>query len=118
MAIERAKADVVICGLGWSGSIIAEELTRAGLNVVAIERGAWRDTSTDFPPAVDPDELRWQTRRAMTQPMSVETTTFRNNPKQDAAPVRNWSAYQFGWNVGGAGTHWAGMSWRFTPWDF
>lgn len=28
---------------------MAEELTRAGLNVVAIERGAWRDTSTDFP---------------------------------------------------------------------
>ncbi|AXT70705.1 GMC family oxidoreductase [Vibrio sp. dhg] len=118
MTIQRAKADVVICGLGWSGSIIAEELTRAGLNVVAIERGAWRDTSTDFPPAVDPDELRWQTRRAMTQPMSVETTTFRNRTGQAAAPVRNWSAYQFGWNVGGAGTHWAGMSWRFTPWDF
>jgi gluconate 2-dehydrogenase alpha chain len=97
---------------------MAEELTRAGLNVVAIERGAWRDTSTDFPPAVDPDELRWHTRRELLQPMSVETTTFRNRLDQTAAPVRNWSAYQFGWNVGGAGTHWAGMSWRFTPWDF
>ncbi len=114
----RQKADVVICGLGWAGSIMAEELTRAGLNVIAIERGAWRDTSTDFPPAIDPDELRWHTRREMLQPMSVETTTFRNNTGQNAAPVRNWSAYQFGWNVGGAGTHWAGMSWRFTPWDF
>ncbi|BCQ38249.1 GMC family oxidoreductase [Erwinia rhapontici] len=50
--------------------------------------------------------------------MSVETTTFRNRSGQDAAPVRNWSAFQFGWNVGGAGTHWAGMSWRFSPWDF
>ncbi|MXN16986.1 GMC family oxidoreductase [Pseudooceanicola sp. GBMRC 2024] len=97
---------------------MAEELTRAGLNVVAIERGKWRDTSTDFPPAVDPDELKWHTRRNMLQPMSVETTTFRNNTGQTAAPVRNWSAYQFGWDVGGAGTHWAGMSWRFTPWDF
>jgi gluconate 2-dehydrogenase alpha chain len=118
MTSERPKADVVICGLGWSGSVMAEELTRAGLNVVAIERGAWRDTSTDFPPAVDPDELRWHTRREMLQPMSVETTTFRNRLDQEAAPVRDWSSYQFGWNVGGAGTHWAGMSWRFTPWDF
>ncbi|ORM71132.1 GMC family oxidoreductase [Pantoea rwandensis] len=114
----RKKADVVIVGLGWAGSVMAEELTRAGLEVVAIERGAWRDTSTDFPVAVDPDELRWRTRRKIMQPMSVETTTFRNRSDQEAAPVRNWSAFQFGWNVGGAGTHWAGMSWRFTPWDF
>ncbi|OAJ67103.1 GMC family oxidoreductase [Gluconobacter cerinus] len=97
---------------------MAEELTRAGLHVVAIERGAWRDTSTDFPPAVDPDELKWRIRRKMLQPMSVETMTFRNNTDQVAAPVRSWSAFQFGWNVGGAGTHWAGMSWRFSPWDF
>lgn len=112
------KTDVAIIGLGWAGSVMAEELTRAGLNVVAIERGKWRDTSTDFPPAVDPDELRWHTRRELLQPMKVETTTFRNTPSQHAAPVRNWSAYQFGWNVGGAGTHWAGMTWRFLPWDF
>lgn len=118
MSQVRNKADVVIVGLGWAGSVMAEELTRAGLHVVAIERGAWRDTSTDFPVAVDPDELRWHTRRQILQPMSVETTTFRNSIDQVAAPVRNWSAYQFGWNVGGAGTHWAGMSWRFNPWVF
>ncbi len=109
---------MVIVGLGWAGSVMAEELTRAGLNVVAIERGAWRDTSTDFTVAIDADELRFHTRRKILQPMSVETTTFRNRSDQLAAPVRNWSAFQFGWNVGGAGTHWAGMSWRFTPWDF
>lgn len=118
MTLERNKADVVIVGMGWAGSVMAEELTRAGLNVVGIERGAWRDTSTDFPVAIDADELRFHTRRKILQPMSVETTTFRNRSDQLAAPVRNWSAYQFGWNVGGAGTHWAGMSWRFTPWDF
>ena len=118
MSLVRNKADVVIVGMGWAGSVMAEELTRAGLNVVGIERGAWRDTSTDFPVAIDADELRFHTRRKILQPMSVETTTFRNRSDQLAAPVRNWSAYQFGWNVGGAGTHWAGMSWRFTPWDF
>ncbi|ADU71403.1 GMC family oxidoreductase [Pantoea sp. At-9b] len=118
MSQMRNKADVVIVGLGWAGSVMAEELTRAGLHVVAIERGAWRDTSTDFPVSIDADELRFHTRRKILQPMSVETTTFRNRSDQLAAPVRNWSAFQYGWNVGGAGTHWAGMSWRFTPWDF
>lgn len=118
MSLERNKADVVIVGMGWAGSVMAEELTRAGLNVIGIERGAWRDTSTDFPVAIDAEELRFHTRRKILQPMSVETTTFRSRSDQLAAPVRNWSAYQFGWNVGGAGTHWAGMSWRFTPWDF
>ena len=35
MARTLAKKDVVIMGLGWSGSILAEQLTAAGLNVVA-----------------------------------------------------------------------------------
>lgn len=114
----RKKVDAVIVGLGWSGSLMAEELTRAGLNVVAIERGKWRDTATDFPPALAMDELRWATRRGMMQPQAVETVTFRNNPEQRALPVREWNCFQFGWNVGGAGTHWAGMTFRFLPWDF
>lgn len=45
------RKDVAIVGLGWTGSILAYELTGAGLDVVAIERGEWRDTATDFPPA-------------------------------------------------------------------
>jgi gluconate 2-dehydrogenase alpha chain len=97
---------------------MAEELTRAGLKVVAIERGPWRDTSTDFPPSVDTDELRWGIRRGMLQPPAVEAMTFRNKADEKALPVRDWSCFQFGWNVGGAGTHWAGMSWRFTEYDF
>src|SRR6516162_5653757 len=47
--------DVVIVGLGWTGSILAHELAATGLNVVAIERGPWRDTATDFSPAYVPD---------------------------------------------------------------
>jgi gluconate 2-dehydrogenase alpha chain len=30
--------------------------------VVAIERGPWRDTATDFPPTYSPDELRYAVR--------------------------------------------------------
>ncbi|HAU5563824.1 GMC family oxidoreductase [Pantoea sp. SM3] len=114
----RPKADVAIVGLGWCGSLIAEELTRAGLNVVAIERGPWFETATDFPPSVDTDELRWDTRRSMLLPPAVETTTFRNNNTQTALPTREWNLNELGYNVGGSGTHWAGMAWRFTPFDF
>ena len=32
------KVDAVIVGVGWAGGIIASELTRAGLNVVGLER--------------------------------------------------------------------------------
>ncbi|WP_144114132.1 GMC family oxidoreductase [Paraburkholderia sp. BCC1886] len=118
MALKRAKADAVIVGLGWAGSLMANELTLAGLNVVAIERGAWRDTSSDFPTTVDTDELRFATRRALMQPPAVETLTFRNTPDQTALPLRDWNTYQFGIGVGGAGTHWNGMTWRFLPNDF
>ena len=34
--------DVAIIGLGWTASILANELTDAGLDVVAVERGPWR----------------------------------------------------------------------------
>jgi gluconate 2-dehydrogenase alpha chain len=62
MATKLPATDIVIIGLGWTGSIIAESMTRAGHNVVAIERGPWRDTATDFPPNYAPDELRYAVR--------------------------------------------------------
>lgn len=118
MAQKRPKADAVIVGLGWAGSLMANELTLAGLNVVAIERGSWRDTSTDFPTSIDTDELRFARRRELLQPLSVETMTFRNKPDQEALPLRDLNTYQFGWGVGGAGSHWNGMTWRFLEKDF
>jgi len=50
MARKLPRRDVAIVGLGWTGSIVANELTDAGLNVVAIERGPWRDTATQYAP--------------------------------------------------------------------
>ncbi|WP_277977947.1 GMC family oxidoreductase [Pantoea endophytica] len=117
MDYKRTRADVVIVGLGWAGSVMAEELTRAGLEVVAIERGAWRETSADFPTTTDPDELRYAVRKEILQPAGVETYTFRNNESQTALPGREWNNWTLGMNVGGAGTHWAAASWRFLPWD-
>ncbi len=62
MATKLPTTDIVIIGLGWTGSIVAKSMTKAGLRVVAIERGPWRDTATDFPPTYSPDELRYAVR--------------------------------------------------------
>lgn len=118
MTNKRPKTDVVVVGLGWSGSLMAEELTRAGLNVVAIDRGPWIDTATHTPPAVDADELRWGIRKELLAPPRDNTVSFRNNANQVAAPQRDYGIFELGAGTGGAGFHWAGMAWRFSPWAF
>jgi choline dehydrogenase-like flavoprotein len=65
MARILPKKDVVIIGLGWTGSVMANELTDEGLDVIAIERGPWRDAPTDFPPSQMQDELRYRIRHEL-----------------------------------------------------
>lgn len=54
----------MIVGFGWAGAIMAKELTEAGLNVVALERGPHRDTYPDgaYPQVID--ELTYNVRRS------------------------------------------------------
>ena len=65
MTFKLPRKDVVIIGLGWTGSILAHELADAGLDVVAIERGPWRDTATEFPTNYAQDELRYRIRHEL-----------------------------------------------------
>jgi len=118
MARKLPPKDVVIVGLGWTGSILGYELAKAGLDVVAIERGPWRDTATDFPPAYAQDELRYAIRLDLFLRPAQETLTFRNNAGQTALPIREWASFLPGNGVGGAGVHWNGQTWRFLPTDF
>ncbi len=110
--------DVVVIGLGWTGAILANELTDAGLNVVAIERGPWRDTASDFPPSYAPDELRYRIRHDLFLRPEQVTLSFRNAVGQTALPIRTWGAFMLGNGVGGGGTHWNAETWRFLPTDF
>src|SRR5229473_93948 len=110
--------DVVIVGMGWTGSILAEQMTAAGLDVVAIERGPWRDTATDFPTTYAPDELRYAVRQDLFLRASQETLTFRNSLNQSALPIRAFGSFLPGNGVGGAGLHWNGQTWRFLEKDF
>ncbi len=110
--------DVVLVGFGWTGAIMAQELTEAGLQVLAIERGSWRDTPTDFPTTHAQDELRYYFRHEMFQQTAHETLTFRNNASQTALPMRRWGSFLPGIGVGGSGVHWNGQTFRFLPSDF
>ena len=115
MTRKLPATDVVIVGLGWTGSILAHELTGAGLNVVAIERGPWRDTATDFPPAYAQDELRYRIRHDLFLRPEQLTMTFRNNANQTALPIRSWGSFMPPNGVGGGGVHWNAETWRFLP---
>ena len=48
MATKLKEVDVLLVGLGWTGGILAKELTAAGHQVVALERGGMRDTEKIF----------------------------------------------------------------------
>ncbi len=118
MARKLPPTDVVIVGLGWTGSILAQELTDEGLEVVAIERGPWRNTATDFAPNYAQDELRYRIRHELFLQPAQTTFTFRNNMRQNALPIRTWGAFMPPNGVGGGGVHWNAETWRFMPTDF
>lgn len=115
MANELPKVPVVIVGMGWAGGIIASELTKAGIEVVGLERGKERKTSDYY---MVHDELRYALRYEMMKDLSKETLTFRNTEKMRALPMRTYGTFLDGTGVGGAGSHWNGQNYRFLPYDF
>jgi gluconate 2-dehydrogenase alpha chain len=118
MAIKMKPVDVVLVGVGWTGAILAKELTQAGLKVVGLERGRMRNTVPDFQSPGMHDELKYAVRYDLMQDTASETVTFRNNTDQEALPMRQLDSFLPGTDVGGAGVHWNGQTWRFLPSDF
>src|SRR5690625_7449844 len=112
MAIKLDKVDAVIIGSGWSGGIVAAELAKAGYKVVGLERG--KDQSVeDFIGAKD--ELRYSRRTEMTQDLTKESFTVRNNPDETAIPLRGKAGFNIGTNTGGMSVHWTGVTFRWLP---
>jgi gluconate 2-dehydrogenase alpha chain len=110
--------DAVMIGFGWTGGILANELTKAGHTVVGLERGNFRDTVPDFAVPGVHDELSYAIRYKLFQDASKETVTLRHDRTQTALPVRQFGSFLPGDGLGGAGVHWNGVTWRFLPWDF
>ncbi len=118
MATRLKDVDAVMVGMGWTGAIIARELTKAGLTVVGLERGPDRTPGEDFVLPAVRDELRYAARLELMQDNSTDTITFRNAPAETALPIRRFGAFPPGEGVGGSGIHWGGLHWRFLPTDF
>ena len=118
MATKLKDVDAVVIGLGFSGAILSRELSKAGLNVVALERGADRNPAEEFTLTRLRDELRYVVRLELMQDNSTDTITFRNAPDELALPIRRFGAFLPGEGVGGTGIHWGALHWRFLPTDF
>src|SRR5215470_8564 len=118
MATTLKSVDALTIGVGWTGGIIAAELTKAGIHVVGLERGEYRNTSPDFQVPQVHDELAYGVRLKLFQDAGIETLTFRNDKSQTALPLRYLIGFLPGEGLGGAGVHWNGTTWRFLPWDF
>ncbi len=118
MSTRQQPVDVVLVGFGWTAAIMGHELTEAGLDVLALERGKFRDTVPDFATTHIQDELRYAVRHALFERPARETLTFRNSIDQTALPMRHLGSFLPAAGVGGAGVHWNGQTWRFLPTDF
>ena len=118
MATRLPEVDVVLVGFGWTASILAQELTSAGFQVLALERGGFRDTVPDFAVTKIQDEYRYAVRDDLVEEPERETLTFRNNASQVALPMRHIGSFRPAVGAGGAGVHWNGQTWRFLPSDF
>jgi len=117
MVTRLKETDAVVVGVGWSGSILARELTKAGLNVVGLERGGMRLPEKDFATPQIRDELKYGVRQELVQDPGVETVTLRHEASEIALPLRRFGAFLPGMGLGGAGTIWNGLTWRFLPFD-
>src|SRR5258705_13326778 len=78
MAKIMKAVDAVMVGMGWSGSIMARELTKAGLSVVGLERGADKSPAEDFALPRIRDEHKYRIRQELMLDTSIETYTVRN----------------------------------------
>jgi gluconate 2-dehydrogenase alpha chain len=118
MTIRLKEVDALMIGMGWTGAIVARELTKAGLSVVGLERGPDRTPGENFTLPSVRDELRYGQRLELMQDNSTDTITFRNEASETALPIRRFGAFLPGEGIGGSGIHWGALLWRFLPSDF
>src|SRR5271165_1277353 len=105
------KTDVVIVGAGAVGGIVAAELGKAGMKVVALERGP-RLKTADFEPH---DELRYFQRKDLRPDVKRQPVTWRPNANARAFPL---GQLDYGNQAGGGTVHYGSVSWRLHEDDF
>ncbi|HBP94093.1 MAG TPA: GMC family oxidoreductase, partial [Pantoea agglomerans] len=87
--VTKKEVDVVVCGLGWAGSLMSIELALAGLDVRALERGGDRDYD-EFAYPKPADEYAYAVRNKVFATPAEVAVTVRYNSSQTALPTRKW----------------------------
>ncbi|MBU7317672.1 GMC family oxidoreductase [Paenibacillus oleatilyticus] len=99
---EGETVDVVIVGAGAAGGVLAKELSEAGMSVVVLEAGPFRDPQHDFASdELSMQSLGWQEARIV-----------------DGRDPLQMGHNNSGWGVGGGTTHFTGVFLRFHESDF
>src|SRR3979409_1798501 len=111
MATLLKEVDAVVIGVGWTGSILARELAKAGL------AGGRRAPRVAVALRGGREELKYANRQELFQDSQMETVTLRHSPAETALPIRRLGSFLPGTNLGGAGSHWNGNTWRLLPYD-
>ncbi|MCB1687962.1 MAG: GMC family oxidoreductase [Halioglobus sp.] len=100
--------DVCVIGTGAGGGVMIDQLTAAGMDVVALERGPLLSLA-EF----NEDELKTVIRRQVFARDKVDT--YRQD---EHSPTEKGNIAEITHCVGGSITHWGAWAWRFRPDDF
>lgn len=123
MTAKRDDADVIIVGLGAAGGVIAEALARAGVKVIALEKGASHSADQNERKF---DEIRYGIRNTIVPGMRTDPMTWRPD-EATAAEILPWQVGAGAWGplflppsigVGGGSIHWAAWAFRFRESEF
>src|SRR5919205_2209954 len=117
-------AEAIVIGLGASGGIIAEQLTKAGIRVLALDKGPVH-TSEEF--TFKQDEVKYYSRGSLVPQLATDPVTWRPDDTSTAR-LLPWAAGVRGNSEplhlppsigpGGGTLHWGGASWRHRDADF
>jgi gluconate 2-dehydrogenase alpha chain len=118
------RAEAIVVGLGAAGGIIAEQLTRAGVRVVALDKGPLH-SEDEF--RFKHDEIRYYSRGSLVPQLSTDPITWRPDA-HTRARLLPWASGFLGNSEplhlppsigpGGGTLHWGGASWRHRESDF
>ncbi|MFN0119453.1 MAG: GMC family oxidoreductase, partial [Blastocatellia bacterium] len=106
--------DVCVVGSGAAGGVVAMQLAQKGASVAILEAGKWVEPAKDFYSHTMPYELPkngrgWDPRRHLRVNPREEPFTQSGNSRMDHFVTKA---------VGGKTLLWAGLSWRYSTYDF
>ena len=109
------SVDVVIVGSGWSGMIMAKEITsRTPLSVLMLEQGGPYPGLGAY--AAQMDEVDTFIRKRWEPSAANGVFTTRATHKDRANPIRQYGEFApVGTGMGGSSNHWGATSPRFMP---